>query len=135
MKALNILELNERVTRLERVLAGFSRLMALEVPDESMALVSGIQCLAAQHYGITLEQLVGRSKLDGYKWPRGVAIWLCRKHTCLSAATIAARFGKRDHSTVVHLVKSVQDRLDTDPRFAGEVRLLERRIVERRAHD
>ena len=48
---------------------------------------------------------------------RQIAMFLAKKHTDLSLKAIGFHFGKRDHSTVIHAITTVNDMMDTDRKF------------------
>lgn len=61
----------------------------------------------AGHYGITSEDLLGKSQMREYALPRQVAMYLCRERLKMPFQKIGELFG-RDHSTVMSSVKQVQ---------------------------
>ena len=60
-------------------------------------------------------------------------MYLSREHTHESLPTIGARFGGRDHSTVLHACKRTAERLAKDPEAYDTVRLLTDRLLSRDA--
>jgi hypothetical protein len=67
-------------------------------PMPSMRAVA--EAVAAKH-GLTLEDLIGRSRIRSVAWPRQEAIWEVRRQTDKSLTNIG-RFFNRDHTTVIH---------------------------------
>ena len=49
---------------------------------------------------------------------RQVAMFFCKKLTQHSLKTIGLHFGGRDHSTVIHANTSVENQIETDPKFS-----------------
>lgn len=54
--------------------------------------------------------------------PRQVAMFLATKLTNQSLPAIGAKFGGRDHTTVMHAVKTIQSLIDSDPDFAATMK-------------
>jgi chromosomal replication initiator protein len=87
-----------------------------------------IRDLVAEAYGMTVEQVIGKSRKRPIVDARHVAMHFCKLMTSLSLEAIGRRFGGRDHSTVIHACRAVQARIDTDPAFCVELERLERRL-------
>ena len=68
-------------------------------------------------YNINLDTLVGKSRKKEIAEARMTAMYLARKYTALSLKSIGLYFGGRDHSTVVHACKWVEDKLDASEEF------------------
>ncbi len=85
--------------------------------------IDTIQHLVAEHYDITLEELLGKSRLQDIARPRQVAMYLAKMATTRSLPSIGARFS-RDHTTVIHAVKTVEGRMIENPKFQEEVVML-----------
>jgi chromosomal replication initiator protein len=55
-------------------------------------------------------------------------MWLARQHTRFSLEEIGGHFGGRDHTTVLHGVRTVQNQLETDPDVARQVRTIRQQL-------
>ncbi len=75
----------------------------------------------AAHYGIPLSDLKDRSRKKEIASARQVAMYICHKLTRHSLRVIALHFGRRDHSTVIHAVKTVEDNMNRDNGFRMDV--------------
>ncbi len=75
-------------------------------------------------YNIKLSDLLSKRRHKSITVPRQVGMWLSRKHTRFSLEEIGGYFGGRDHTTVMHAVKTVNKKLDDDPVFQQETNLL-----------
>ncbi len=69
-------------------------------------------------------QLQTRDRSRHVLLPRQVGMYLARKLTSLSLEQIGDYFGGRDHSTVLHACRKVEQALESDPRLSGIVRQL-----------
>ncbi|MEW6441507.1 MAG: chromosomal replication initiator protein DnaA [bacterium] len=83
----------------------------------------------ARHYEIATEAMTSRSRQRKVLYPRQIAMYLSRKHTCESLEDVGAHFNK-DHSTVVYAVKSLEKKLLVSPRLRREVEFIERKVLE-----
>jgi hypothetical protein len=69
---------------------------------------TAIVTAVADAFGVTAEELLGRSRRRELIGPRHAAMALCRELTDLSYPAIARAFGGRDHTTVLHAVRAAQ---------------------------
>lgn len=70
-----------------------------------------IQSVVAAHFGIPAEEMTSDKKHFALAHPRQVAMYLARKTTFASSIDIGDHFGGRDHTTVLHAVKAVEQRI------------------------
>ena len=66
-----------------------------------------IQNTVAKFYGITISDMVGKKRTRNLARPRQMAMTLAKELTQLSLPAIGSGFGGRDHTTVMHAVKSI----------------------------
>jgi chromosomal replication initiator protein len=90
-----------------------------------------IQDLIAETFGLTRAELLSHSRRANLTWPRQIAMYLAREHTGETLPAIAARFGGRNHTTVLHACRRAAERLDTDHEAYEAVRLLTERLGTR----
>ncbi|MCD6440799.1 MAG: chromosomal replication initiator protein DnaA [Candidatus Marinimicrobia bacterium] len=90
--------------------------------------IEDIQKIVSTEYSINLDSLVGKSRTKEIAEARMIAMFLAREHTDLSLKTIGLYFGGRDHSTVVHACKSVEERVGVDERFANRIEVFKNKI-------
>ena len=62
--------------------------------------------------------------------PRQVAMYLAKTLTLRSLPEIGRRFGGRDHSTVLHAVRKIENLVSNDVALAEEIELLKRQLQE-----
>jgi len=75
--------------------------------------IASIQTAVAQFYNIAPAEMTSPRRARQFSRPRQVAMYLARTMTSHSYPTIGVYFGGRDHSTVMHGVSAVKERLDT----------------------
>ena len=95
-------------------------------PDAS---VERIQALTADAFGLCKDDLVGTSRAPRIVWPRQVAMFLAREQTDESLPAIGARFGGRNHTTVLHACRRTAERLAMDPEASAVVHGLRQRLT------
>ena len=100
----------------------------LKVAVERRVTVDEIQKLTADHFGLKQADLLSERRTRSVARPRQVAMWLCKQHTTRSYPDIGRRFGGRDHTTVLHAVKKVEELLASDDQIARDVEALTRKL-------
>ncbi|MCI5779836.1 MAG: chromosomal replication initiator protein DnaA [Lentisphaeria bacterium] len=89
-----------------------------------------IQRAVANHFGVTLTDIIGKCRSRSMAAPRMVAMYLCRKLTRLSSTEIGEVFG-RTHANVLHAAKTVAERCTEDDLLRRAVTQLERQLQKR----
>ncbi|MDA7966931.1 chromosomal replication initiator protein DnaA [Ruegeria sp.] len=90
--------------------------------------VEEIQRKVSDYYNIRLSDIIGPKRLRSYARPRQVAMYLCKQLTSRSLPEIGRRFGGRDHTTVMHGVKRIEELKLTDGQIAEDVEMLRRAL-------
>ena len=75
----------------------------------------------AEYYNVMPEEITGKGKTKNISSARQIAIYLIRSMTGMTLEDIGKIFG-RDHSTVLHSIRKVEESLPTDPEVADIVR-------------
>ena len=88
--------------------------------------IENIQKTICEHFNIKITELKSKSRAKSVALPRQVAMYLCRKYTNTSFPVIGYKFGGRDHSTVIHASKIIEQRIRDDPSMQATVERLER---------
>ncbi|MCH7870195.1 MAG: chromosomal replication initiator protein DnaA [Planctomycetes bacterium] len=95
--------------------------------------ISDILDLVSSYYGIRRAELLGKKRTRSIVQPRHVGMYLARKMTPLSLEEIGGHFGGRDHSTVLHAERSVEELLKTqDQQTEQALAVLTRRLMAKR---
>ena len=89
-----------------------------------------IQKIVADFFDIRLGDMTSSRRPQSIAFPRQVAMYLCREMTKHSLPTIGSAFG-RNHATVLHACRLVQNRLKTDPSFRQNMMVLQQRVAKR----
>lgn len=99
---------------------------------EPMLAVEDILEAVSKHFRVKVAELVGRKRTRSISHPRHVGMYLARRLTSLSLVEIGARFGGRDHSTVLHAERLVEKVRAEDPDADQAIQHLIRRLTTRR---
>jgi chromosomal replication initiator protein len=86
--------------------------------DRRRISVSDIQTAVAQHFELSVQELVSAGRAARIAWPRQLAIYLARELTDAPLQAIGDAFGGRNHATVLHACKRVSDRILASPEDA-----------------
>ena len=99
---------------------------------ESGSAAPSIQAIIDQvtrYYDVKLTDLMSKRRHKSITVPRQVCMWLARRHTRFSLEEIGGYFGGRDHTTVMHAIRTVNRRREEDSTFSDDVDRLESRVL------
>jgi chromosomal replication initiator protein len=92
--------------------------------------IEDIQRLVASHYNVSKSDILSARRTASVVRPRQIAMYLSKALTLRSLPEIGRRFGGRDHTTVLHAVRKIEQLSDSDQRLSGEIDLLKRMLLE-----
>lgn len=95
--------------------------------------IEDIQRIVAKHYNVSRQELVSNRRTRVIVKPRQIAMYLAKMLTPRSFPEIGRRFGGRDHTTVLHAVRKIEELISGDTKLGHEVELLKRLINENNA--
>ena len=90
--------------------------------------IEDIQRIVARHYNVSKTELLSNRRTRTIVKPRQIAMYLAKVMTPRSLPEIGRRFGGRDHTTVLHAVRKIEDLTGSDNTLAQELELLRRLI-------
>ena len=96
--------------------------------NERKVTVDIIQKTVAEHYSLKQADLISERRARAVARPRQVAMWLAKQITTRSLPDIGRRFGGRDHTTVLHAVRRIEELKAQDPALARDVDVLLRKL-------
>jgi chromosomal replication initiator protein len=96
--------------------------------SERKITIEEIQRRVAEHYNIRLSDLIGPKRVRPVARPRQGAMYLCKKLTTRSLPEIGRRFGGRDHTTVMHAIKRIEELIQSDSQLADDIEMLRRSL-------
>jgi len=90
--------------------------------------IDQIQRLVCDYFGIAEDLVRAKTRKREVVQARQVAMYFCKSLTQHSLKTIGLHFGGRDHSTVIHANQSVENQIDTDPKFEDMIEEISNKI-------
>jgi len=96
--------------------------------SERQVTIEEIQRQVSDHYNIRLSDLIGPKRVRIFARPRQVAMYLSKQMTSRSLPEIGRRFGGRDHTTVMHGVRRIDELRIADNQIAEDIDLLRRTL-------
>ncbi len=88
--------------------------------------IDEIQKKVTEHYNIKLSDMHSPRRSRSIARPRQVAMYLAKSITTRSLPEIGRKFGGRDHTTVIHAIKTIEEIMVNDPSLAEDIELLTR---------
>ena len=88
--------------------------------------IDDIQKLVASHYNVSRADILSSRRTANVVRPRQIAMYLSKVMTLRSLPEIGRRFGGRDHTTVLHAVRKIEDLVSKDHGLAEVIELLKR---------
>lgn len=96
------------------------------VPEKSITVSKDVMELVAQHYKVSLEELVGSSRKQEIVIPRQVAMYLTRYELHLPYEKIGEDFGGKNHTTVLHACEQIIQKLRKDKKLLKDVNAIKK---------
>ena len=134
----NVRVLEGALTRLYAFGSLVGRPVTLEMAQESLSdilratdrkvTIDEIIRKVTDHYGVNLTDMLSARRTRSIARPRQVAMYLSKKLTSKSLPEIGRRFGKRDHTTVIHAVKKIEELQSIDTQIAKDIEILLRML-------
>ena len=134
----NVRVLQGALTRLFAFASLVGREITMELTQDCLAdvlraserkiTVEEIQRRVAEHYNIRMSDMIGPKRVRNFARPRQVAMFLCKQLTSRSLPEIGRHFGGRDHTTVMHGVRRVEELRIQDGQIAEDLEMLRRTL-------
>lgn len=135
----NVRVLEGALTRLFAFASLVGREITLDLAQDCLAdilrasdrkvTIEEIQRKVADHYNIRLSDLIGPKRTRTIARPRQVAMYLAKTLTTRSLPEIGRRFGGRDHTTIMHGIRKIEELKTGDSQLVEDLDLL-RRLLE-----
>ena len=95
---------------------------------EKRVTVDQIQKAVAEHYGLQQADMLSERRARAVARPRQAAMWIAKQITTRSLPDIGRRFGGRDHTTVLHAVRRIEELKQDDAALARDLDVLLRKL-------
>lgn len=96
--------------------------------NDQRLTVEEIQRKVADYFNIKMSDMVSNRRMQNIARPRQVAMYIAKQLTSKSLPEIGRKFGGRDHTTILHAVRKVQELCTEDFDFANDVEILKRSL-------
>ena len=97
--------------------------------NDRRVTIDEIQRKVAEHFNMRVADMHSERRARAIARPRQVAMFLAKNLTQRSLPEIGRKFGGRDHTTVMHAVKKVEELMASDHGFAEDIELLRRTLA------
>lgn len=87
-----------------------------------------IQKATCELFNINISLIKSKKRDRGIIVPRQVAMYLCKKLTNCSLADIGKKFGGKDHSTVIHSCKKIEEKIKEDTELTSYIKEIEKNL-------
>jgi chromosomal replication initiator protein len=132
----NVRELEMALNRVTAHSTLVGRAISLEMTQEVLRdvlrasdrriTIDEIQRRVAEHYNLKLSEMSSERRARAVARPRQVAMYLAKQLTTRSLPEIGRKFGGRDHTTVMHAIRVIEELRQSDPGLAEDLELLKR---------
>jgi chromosomal replication initiator protein len=134
----NVRELEGALNRIVAHAELVGRPIAIETTQEVLSdllrandrrvTIDEIQRKVAEHFNMRVADMHSERRARAVARPRQIAMFLAKQLTQRSLPEIGRKFGGRDHTTVMHAVRKVEELMATDQTFAEDIELLRRTL-------
>lgn len=101
----------------------------LIVERDSRCSIESVQKAVAHYFKVGINDLKSPRRIKTFAHPRQVAMYLCKKHTQTSYPEIGGKFGGKDHTTVMHACRKIEQLLQNDSHLADDIAIIERSLL------
>ena len=98
-------------------------------PQEQRINIQQILDAVTKYYGVKASDLLGKRRNKSVAFPRQVCMFLARRHTRFSLEEIGGQFGGRDHTTVLHAFRKIDEDMRNDREIARQINHIEAEVV------
>lgn len=112
---------------IDQELAGRVMRMIVKIEQKVITCEAILQQVVSS-FGVDMKSINSKSRKREIVWARQAAMSLCKKFTTQSVSRIGQVVGNRDHATVLHALKNVEDLLTTDVEFREKYASVEAKL-------
>ena len=98
---------------------------------QSVISIEDIQKIVVAYYNLSMNDFLSARRSRHIARPRQIAMYLSKKLTTKSLPEIGRKFTGRDHTTVIHAIKKIEELMSKDRQFEYEVQSITDRIIKR----
>ena len=83
----------------------------------------------SSYYSVSTDDIISKKRNADIVLPRQIFMYLCREMTDMTLINIATILDKKDHSTVLHGIKKIEDDIKMDPKLGETIDLIKSNIT------
>ena len=91
--------------------------------------VESIQNVVAAYFNLGIQEMLSARRSRSLARPRQIAMYLAKQHTTNSLPDIGRKFSNRDHTTVIHAVKKIEQLMKTDDEIRKNIFEIKKRLL------
>ncbi|MDR2942020.1 MAG: chromosomal replication initiator protein DnaA [Treponema sp.] len=99
-------------------------------PRQENLSMDKITRVVADYFSLTPNDLKGKKKTQNIVFPRQLAMYIGREMTDYSTTELGQEFGGRDHTTVIHSIEKIKEKMLTDPTLESTIDIIRQNIKE-----
>ena len=137
----NIRDLESALTKITGYTEFFDSQITLEIAQEQLKdfysnprtgniSVQNIMKTVALNFNITVEEMKSSKRQQKFVNPRHIALYICHELTEYTYTDLGNEFGGRDHSSIMHAVEKVEEKIKTDSNYKQTIDFIIKRIKE-----
>jgi len=92
--------------------------------------VDTIQNIVAAHFNLNIHEMLSARRSRSLARPRQIAMYLAKQYTTNSLPDIGRKFSNRDHTTVIHAVKKIDELINKDNEIKQNVLEIKKKLVQ-----
>jgi chromosomal replication initiator protein len=98
-------------------------------PEQKRITIQQIYDAVTKYYGVRLADIQSKKRHKSIAFPRQVCMYLARRFTSFSLAEIGLYFGGRDHTTVLHAVRTIENDCNGDKTIADQINQIQGQLT------
>lgn len=128
--ALNKVMANARLNKQELTLAlAEDALKDVIYPDQIREVTPQLIIdVVSDHFNVSKEDITSKKRNSEYVLPRQIIMYLCRHMTDTPLQTIAKLLSKKDHTTIIHGVDKIEEKMKTDEDLKNKIEIIRKKI-------
>ena len=91
--------------------------------------IESIQNIVAAHFNLNIQEMLSPRRSRSLARPRQIAMYLAKQHTTNSLPDIGRKFSNRDHTTVIHAVKKIEELIKKDSEIKQSIVEIRKRLI------
>ncbi|MBQ1172275.1 MAG: chromosomal replication initiator protein DnaA [Lachnospiraceae bacterium] len=98
-------------------------------PDTPMEITpSFIVKVVAEHFGVSQEDIISKKRNSEYVIPRQICMYMIREYTTTSLDNIAKMLNKKDHTTILHGCKKIENEMEKNPDIKNKIEIIKKKM-------